>query len=169
MKKDYVFSLELLANLAAKSTNDHITLAEHVRVIEENLPPINILVLDDSVERHPFLLEKYAGLCRKITIVTTYSQAFQSLNDHQWVLISLDHDLGNDENGADHYLDDKGIKQFYDGMHVVRDIIFNNVDVAKVVVHSTNVVRAPQMVSDLNRAGIPSVWEPVRVKSSQKT
>lgn len=161
MMKDYVFSLGLLADLAAQSTNDHRTLARHVQVIEASLPPINVLVLDDSVERHQYLLEKYSGLCRKVTIVTTYKQAVELLLKGKWAIISLDHDLGNDDDSADHYLDGKGLKQFYDGSHVVREIIYNNVDVGRVVVHSTNTVRAPQMVADLNKVGIPSVWDPI--------
>ena len=161
MTKDYIFSLGLLADLAAQSTNDHRTLARHVQVSEAALPPINILVLDDSIERHEYLLRKYSGLCRKVTIVTTYRKAVNLLLKGEWSIVSLDHDLGNDDDGADHYLDGKGLKQFYDGSHVVRDIIYNSVDVGKVVVHSTNTVRAPQMVSDLNRANIPSVWDPI--------
>lgn len=161
MKKDYVFSLELLAQLASKSTNDHGTLAKHVQVIEASLPPINVLVLDDSTERYQYLLKKYGGLCRKVTIATTYKQVVQLLLKGDWAIVSLDHDLGNDNNGADHYVDGKGLKQFYDGSHVVREIIYNSVEVGKVIVHSTNPVRAPQMVSDLNRSGIPSVWDPI--------
>ena len=163
MEKDYVFSLGLLADLAAQSTNDHRTLARHVQVIEAALPPINVLVLDDSTERHPYLLKKYGGLCRKVTIVTTYKKASEMLLRSKWALVSLDHDLGDDSNTADHYIDGKGIKQFYDGTHVVRDIIYNKADVVRVVVHSTNTSRAPQMVADLNKAGYPSVWEPVNV------
>lgn len=102
---------------------------------------MRVLMLEDDVdERGPYLLALYTAYGHDVTWVTTVPEAQEAWGDRHYDLISLDHDLGQRE----------------DGMSFLRWALMQP-DVCEAprqwIVHSLNVVRAPVMVDLLHQAG----------------
>lgn len=122
---------------------------------------MRILILDDDQVRHEAFARIYSQHER--VHVTRYSEAVFALENDVFDLVHLDHDLEGDPD-ADTFRDGWGQLQHYNGAHVARLIcsLPNGCKPKRAIVHSINnsSTAAPAMTSDLNKAGIPTVWEP---------
>jgi hypothetical protein len=125
---------------------------------------MKILILDDMKIRHIVYREIYAG--HDLIHVDTAAVAKMALDQHRFDLAHLDHDLSPSHytaygNGADPM---GGTKEQYEvgtGMDVV-DFICGQAEQdrpKRVIVHSWNEERAPEMVQRLCRHGIDATWE----------
>lgn len=120
---------------------------------------MRILILDDQNLRHEIFQERYKG--HEVVSVHRYSEFLAQLNK-LWDLIHLDHDLGDDVEDADTYVDGWGKTQLFDGRHAAMRVceLDDALKPKQVIIHSVNASDAPTMRDMLERAGIPVVWEP---------
>jgi hypothetical protein len=126
---------------------------------------VKILILDDMLGRHQAYRKRYAG--HDLTHVETAQVACMALDQRRFDLAHLDHDLR-----AEHYNDFnqgklggvKEVNQSGTGMDVVDFICRQKVTdrPRRVIVHSWNSVRAPEMVRRLQEHGVEATWEMFR-------
>lgn len=76
------------------------------------------------------------------TIARTYEDAIELLNNNKVGILSLDHDLGEDENG-------NLLKTGYD---LVKYICENDCDIEKIYIHTDNAVGRTNMLETLKGA-----------------
>ncbi len=119
----------------------------------------HVLILDDIAHRLDVLRDYYQSLGYNVVTVSKYHDCCASLSTRAWDLIHLDHDLADWIDDADCYVDGWGKSSPYNGSHVVKFIIDNNILVFRAVIHSVNPAGA-HMRDDLIRYGVPSVWSP---------
>ena len=100
-----------------------------------------VLFLDDDRTR----TEAFLRRCPDATTVETAAGCIQQLQENDWELVCLDHDLGGEV-----YVNSKREDC---GMEVVRWVEQNCPDVKTFVVHSYNGYAAPMMVQRLRDAG----------------
>lgn len=82
---------------------------------------ISILFLDDDITRWQLFLQRFGHL--EVKWVKTAQECIKELEDHVWDIVSLDHDLGEDD-GC--------------GMDVVRYITYEQPFVNVIAIHSWN-------------------------------
>ena len=114
---------------------------------------MKILVLEDNSERQK-QFNKWNLQGHEVTIVETVGEAISELEEHQFDMLSLDHDLGDDV-----YVDSVGKEET--GYLVALWLVDNLERKPKsIVLHSLNVVGRVNMKSVLSDAYvIPFVWE----------
>ncbi len=118
---------------------------------------MNILFLDDSTVRtKEFKSNNPSAIC-----VETADAAISYLNSnipYETTYVYLDHDLGGKE-----FVDSQNTNT---GMEVVRWIITNKPKISLIIIHSLNPVAANNMLTDLKRAGYPTMVRPFAWKDS---
>ena len=122
---------------------------------------MKVLVLDDDRFRHECFAAQYAPA--HVAHAYTYDAFLQLLADGSpWDLIHLDHDLGDMVDGASAYVDGWGKRQDYNGQHAALRVaeLPEELRPPKVIIQSVNSVGAQHMLAILQRAGIPTTWEP---------
>lgn len=110
---------------------------------------MKILILEDSAERMEFFYKKFED--SEIRHVEHAKDAIEALENNQYDIIFLDHDLG-------------GTQMNYDpkdcGTLVAEYLSENPVD-SKIIIHSFNPVAANRMINILHRLDvkyIPGAW-----------
>ncbi len=125
---------------------------------------MKILILDDDQIRLDSLTKRYKHGTDNVVAVKKYGECVSHLRERQWDLISLDHDLGDQNSDADCYDNGWEDRVPYNGWHVVQEILacdFPEENLPKrVIVHSVNPVGANRMFDALRRRGIDVSWEP---------
>jgi len=108
---------------------------------------LTVLILDDDDIRHEFMTRRYPDSTWVRTHARTPEEAIEALEKTVFDEVTLDHDLGM---AYDPY------PREMTGMQVVNHIV--QMDPEKrpreVLVHSANIIRAPEMVRRLRDAGI---------------
>lgn len=122
---------------------------------------MKILILDDVQRRLDVFRATYESQGHKVVTVMKYSDCLVQLNAHHWDLVHLDHDLGEFVDDADSYEDGWGNKRYYNGGHVVQEILAmpEGSYPDNVIIHSIN-PRGAIMREDLQHRGISAVWIP---------
>lgn len=120
---------------------------------------MRILILDDQKLRHEFFAKQFDG--HEVVSVFKFSEFCELLNQ-RWDLMHLDHDLGDDVDNPDTFVDGWGSTQLFNGGHAVLKVceLPNELKPAQVIIHSINPDGAKVMLSMLERVGIPVVWVP---------
>lgn len=104
---------------------------------------IKVLFLDDKKSR----VEKFNNDGFSPVWTKSSADTIELLKKHYWDLVSLDYDLGGDDNG----------------MKVVDWITKNRPSVGCVLVHSTNLLMALDMIHSLRGAGYFVRYRPIEV------
>jgi len=122
---------------------------------------MKVLILDDVTRRLDVFRAHYESIGYQVTTVMKYGECVGLLQAQKWDLVHLDHDLGEFVEDADSYEDGWGIKRYYNGGHVVQEILSLPEESypKNVIVHSIN-PRGAIMRDDLRRHGISAVWIP---------
>lgn len=123
----------------------------------------HVLVLDDDQHRLDVFRERYEKIGYLVVTVTKYHECISALLSQKWSIVHLDHDLAESESDADSYQDGWNNTIFYNGGHVVKEILSGTISEeylpSHVIIHSVNPIGA-QMRDDLSRFGISTVWDP---------
>lgn len=111
---------------------------------------MKILFLDDDKVRCEWILKELSGSFYNLTIVNDVKSCIQKLDNEQFDIVCLDHDLGGK------VFVDSGEEET--GMEVVRWIERRdgNIDVNLFIVHSWNGPAARDMNARLNESGYKS-------------
>lgn len=121
---------------------------------------MRILILDDDQHRHDVFNRAYKG--HDVVHAHTYFKFLDELQSGSpWDLVHLDHDLG-DLHSADTYVDGWGSTREYNGQHAsLRICELDDAELPRrVIIQSVNPEGARAMRSNLQRRGVPVVWEP---------
>lgn len=100
---------------------------------------MNILVLEDSINRIKYFIEKFSG--HNLIVTESAHEAIDYLNEQVFDCIFLDHDLGGSENGCG-----------ADVAAYLCDNMDNENNDAIVVIHSWNTPAAMSMQKELPRS-----------------
>lgn len=121
---------------------------------------MHILILDDQAERHEIFQKIYHN--HDVVSVFKYSEFVEQLGERRWDLIHLDHDLGDFVSNPDTWVDGWGCIREFTGCEAAKRVCELNVEQQpnRVIVHSINPVGARTMLQMLDRASIPTTWEP---------
>ena len=117
---------------------------------------MKILILDDMQERHEAFSKKYKSPAYKLTHVISAKKCIEALEDEEFDMVCLDHDLGGKTFVT------SGENTGYE----VCEWITNNVDKVKdtpIVIHSYNPVGAKNMAKKLAEVKVyafvlPGFW-----------
>ena len=123
---------------------------------------MNVLILDDTKERHDAYGRMYSG--HNVVHVYRYTQCIDELSRGGWDIVHLDHDLGDDVINADTVIDGRGRTRLLTGLDVVRWLggCDDEMLPKRVIVHSVNPVGGADMSKELIARGIPTSWRPFK-------
>jgi len=121
---------------------------------------MNILILDDMVERHDEFARRYSG--NKVVHVFRHNQCIDELALGGWDLVHLDHDLGDEIKDADMTPDGWGKPRLLTGLDVAKWIVGCDDDMLpkQIIIHSVNPIGGKTMLQTIQSRGIPCVWLP---------
>jgi len=120
---------------------------------------MRVLILEDDHERHEIFREKLIGtVC---VIVETVEQAIQKLQEEQWDLLFLDHDLGGKV-----YVDSSEPDT---GYQVAKWLEANpSCQPGRIILHTLNGPGAKNILQCLPHAEhLPFAWKHIRVDNIQ--
>ena len=122
---------------------------------------MRILALDDVKERHDAFRAWHER--DEVRSVYYYRDFLIAIEEGPWDLVYLDHDLGDEVEGADTFVDGWGKTREYDGTHAALRLCEQTAKgkfSGRVIIVSHNKDGAKSMRTDLQRSGIDVVWEP---------
>jgi hypothetical protein len=121
---------------------------------------MNILILDDMIERHEEFARRYSG--NKVVHVFRYNQCIDELVLGGWDVVHLDHDLGDEISDADTTVDGWGKQRLLTGFDVAKWIAGceDYMLPKKIIVHSVNPIGGMRMYQELSRRGMNVSFEP---------
>lgn len=128
---------------------------------------MRILVLDDSVERHKTFRQNLIGH-EKVIHVHTHDEAERAIQEHEFDLMFLDHDL-NFEAFKSVKVDENGVEWELTGADVAKLVaaLPKEKHPKRVIIHSYNPSGAFNILMILQAVGIKAVRDPFSAYSGK--